>query len=89
MNLKRDIFGKNDSEDSKLNFNFKTCLNVDFRQSGGCRSDCSGSGILILVVGGHAVARNNVAEADRAKQIGKQIYLLVLMVTRIFFSGSP
>jgi hypothetical protein len=89
MNLKRDISGKNDSKDPELNCYFKTCLNVDFRQSGGCRSDCSGSGILILVVGGHAVARNDVAEADRAKQIGKVVSLqniyLVLMAMRIFF----
>jgi hypothetical protein len=61
----------------KKRFDFlapNSCLNVDFRQSGGCRSDCSGSGILILVVGGHAVARNDVAEADSAKQIGKNFF---------------
>jgi hypothetical protein len=73
MNLKRDICGRNDSEDPELNCYLKTCLNVNFRQSGGCRSDCSGSGILVLVVGGHAVAGNDVAEADCAKQIGKVV----------------
>jgi hypothetical protein len=73
MSLKRDICGRNDLEDLGLNCYLKTCLDVNFRQSGGCRSDCSGSGILILVVGGHAVARNDVTEADRAKQIGKVV----------------